>query len=557
VRLLEAISNGLGLRPRPQAAVLASSVPLTDRGFYNWWSGGSSFTGRTVSVDQALKLSTVWACVRMIAGTIATLPLGFYERKPDGSRVPAVNQSLYEILHSQPNADQTAVVFWQCVAASLLLWGNAFVEITRDVRGGVIALNYLMPSRVTYRRMAGGEYRYFYVDNVIGTERVIDETRMMHIPAFTTDGKWGLSPVAYGANVLGSTVETDRTASETFSNSLRSPGVISMDMVFKKDQREEIRKHVREVSESGGVMVLERGAKFEKLSLDPVSAELLATRAWNVEEICRWYGVDPSMVGHGAKDSNWGTGLEQKMLWLIAFTLRQWCVSIEQAIRKNLIPVVERQRYFAEFGLEGLLRGDSTARAGFYASATQNGWMTRDEVRQKENLSPMGGNAAVLTVQSNMLPIDKLGAEQAQAAAQQADQADRMDQADRTRRAEFRDMLTAFATRPQPPINVDARTDVQPTTVNVHVPEQAPPVVTVDARTEVHPAPPAEVNVNVEPTPAPNVHVDGATIHMTAAPAPNVNVEQPQITVNVPKGGGRVVFEEDDKGNLTGAVIDG
>jgi hypothetical protein len=183
--------------------------------------------------------------------------------------------------------------------------------------------------------------------------------------------------------------------------------------------------------------------------------------------------------------------------------------------------------------------------------------MTRDEVRQKENLAPMGGNAAVLTVQSNMLPIDKLGAEQAQAAAQQADQADRMDQADRTRRAEFRDMLTAFATRPQPPINVDARTDVQPTTVNVHVPEQAPPVVTVDARTEVHPAPPAEVNVNVEPTPAPNVHVDGATIHMTAAPAPNVNVEQPQITVNVPKGGGRVVFEEDDKGNLTGAVIDG
>jgi len=182
-----------------------------------------------------------------------------------------------------------------------------------------------------------------------------------------------------------------------------------MDMILAGDQRDQIRKHVKTVSESGGILVLEKGAAFHKLGFDPVSAELLKSREWNVEEICRWYRVDPSMVGHGAKDSNWGTGLEQKMLWFITFTLRNWCVKIEQAVRKSLLTPVERQTYFAEFAIEGLLRGDSAARAQFYSTMTQNGIMSRDECRVKENLKRMGGNAAELTVQSNMMPIDMLG----------------------------------------------------------------------------------------------------------------------------------------------------
>jgi HK97 family phage portal protein len=398
----------LGLSPR--AEVIYGGLTLGDPAPWRAHSAyGSAFTGHSVSVDQALRLSTVWACVRLISETIATLPLGFYQRNADGSRKPATQHNLYDILHNQPNAEQTAVVFWTTTVACLQLWGNAFTEIRR--RGETItSLGFLHPARVTYRRIRGGGYTYYYWDEETSDERIIPEDRMMHIPSpFTLNGKFGLSPIAYGVNVFGTSIETDRTAAETFTNSLRSPGIVTMDQVFSKDQREQVRAHVKRVQQDGGVFVLEKGASFQQLGFDPVSAELLASRAWNVEEICRWYGIDPAMIGHGAKDSNWGTGLEQKMLWLIMFTLRKWIVNIEQSIRKSLLTPTERLRYFAEFNIEGLQRGDSAGRANYYSTMTQNGAMTRDEVRQKENLPPMGGNAAVLTVQSNMLPLDRLG----------------------------------------------------------------------------------------------------------------------------------------------------
>lgn len=400
-----------GIRPVSIKASLQSwlgvPISLQNGAFWSEWAGTGSFTGRRVTVDQALQISTVWACVRLIAETLATLPLGFYRRNKDGSRDSATMHALYEILHNQPNADMTAVVFWEVVVASLLLWGNAYIEIIRS-GSTVIALHFLLPARVKVRRLAGGAYEYRYLDPTTGKDRVISEPDLMHIPAFSTDGVFGLSPIAYGVNVFGTSIETDKASAETFRDAMRSPGLVTMDMLLKKEQREEIRAHVKSVAASGGVMVLEKGTGFQKLGFDPVSAELLASRSFNVEEICRWFGLDPAMVGHGGKDSNWGTGLEQKMLWFLIFALRKWCVRIEQAVRKSLLSPVERLTLFAEFNMEGLLRGDSAQRAAFYASAGQNGWKTRNEIRQLENDPPMAGGD-VLTVQSNLVPLDQLG----------------------------------------------------------------------------------------------------------------------------------------------------
>lgn len=387
---------------------LGVPISLTDSNFWRALQG-TTFTGSKVTVDMALQLATVWACVRLIAETLATLPLGFYLRKANGSRAAATDHSLYNILHNQPNADMTAVVFWEVVVASMLLWGNAYIEVIRS-GNTVVALHFLFPARVVVRRLPDGTLEYRYRDyQFSATARVIPEENLMHILAFSTDGLMGLSPVAYGANVFGSSIETDRASAETFRDALRAPGLVTMDKLLTKPQREEIREHVHTVAQNGGVMVLEKGAGFQKIGFDPVTAELLASRHWNVEEMCRWYRVDPAMIGHGGKDSNWGTGLEQKMIWFLTFTLRQWCVRIEQAVRKSLLTPVERTKYFAEFALEGLLRADSAARAAFYSTMTQNGVMVRDECRVLENLEPMGGNAAVLTVQSNMLPINQLG----------------------------------------------------------------------------------------------------------------------------------------------------
>lgn len=386
---------------------LGVPISLQDHGFWREFAGGNSFTGKSVSVQRALQLATVWACVRLISETLATLPCRFYQSNADGSRAAATSHNLYTILHDQPNADMTAVVFWEVVVASLLLQGNAFIEIVRTGRT-IIALNFLMPAQVIVRRYPSGALEYRYRDTYASASRLIAEADMMHIPAFSTDGLLGLSPVIYGSNVFGTSIETDKASAETFRDAMRSPGIITMDAVLKKEQREDIRAHIKTVADSGGVMVLEKGTGFQKLGFDPVSAELLASRAWNVEEIARWFRVDPAMIGHGGKDSNWGTGLEQKMIWFLTFTLRHWCVRIEQAIRKSLLTPVERAKYFASFSLEGLLRADSASRSAFYSSMVSVGIYTRDECRQLENLAPMGGNAGVLTVQSAMVDIDHM-----------------------------------------------------------------------------------------------------------------------------------------------------
>ena len=370
-------------------------------------SGGSGFAGERVSVNSMLQLGTVWACVRLISETISTLPLGMFRSQENGTREAYNSHNLYPLLHHQPNADMTAMTFWQAFVASMLLWGAAYVEKVMTVRGVVVSFEFLLPGCVS-RVVEGNAMVWKYADPVTGTSRTIPDDRMWATPAFSLDGYTGLSPVAYGAHVFGGVMAAERAAADTFKNGMKSPGLVTIDAVLKPGQRDEIREHVRKVSAEGGVMVFEKGGSFSALAMNPEDAQLLATRDYGVELICSWFLVPPHMIGHTAKSTSWGTGIEQQMLGFLAFALRPWCVRIEQSIRKNLLSAVDRQAMTAEFAIEGLLRGDSAAQAALFASAGQNGWMTRNEIRGLKNLPPMPGGD-VLTVQSNLVPIEKLG----------------------------------------------------------------------------------------------------------------------------------------------------
>ena len=404
------------------AGWLGKTIRLTDGGFWSQWFGASNFTGKSVTVNSVLQLSTAWACIRRIAGTLSTLPVNMLQEQSSGAKTIARDHNLHSLLHSRPNDDMTAAQFWQVFIASLLLWGGAYVEKHFGASGrGLVALEFLLPDLVSWERRADGSILWHYDDPITGRRRDIDAAAMWFTPFFTVDGFTGLSPVRMGANVFGGAIAADEASANTFTNGMKSSGIVMVNAVLSPKQREEIRAHVRTVSEAGGVFVFEKGADYKQLTMNPQDAELLGTRAFNVEEICRWFGVDPSLVGHGGKDSNWGTGLEEKMLWLVTLTLRPIAVLIEQSIRKNLLTPAEQKTFSAEFNLEGLLRGDSKSRAAFYSTMTQNGVMTRDECRIKENLEPQGGNAAVLTVQSNMLPIDKLGVQPAAPTPSQKD----------------------------------------------------------------------------------------------------------------------------------------
>lgn len=399
---------------------LGQTIGLDNHSFWSSWIGGGNWSGQTVNTRTALQLSAAWACVRLISETLSTLPMGLYRSRPDGSKELASSHQLYQLLRTQPNANMSAVDFWQATLASLLLWGNAYAE-KRTSAGVITSIDFLNPERVTRRLLKTGAVEWKYNDPATGQDRIIAEAAMWHTPAFTLDGQVGVSPIRMGANVIGGAIAADKASAHTFTGGMKSSGLVTTGaQVLKPDQREDIRQHVKKVSDAGGVMVLEMGMGFQQLNMNPQDAELLATRGFNVEEVCRWFRVPPFMVGHSEKSTSWGTGIEQQMMGFIAFVLRPWCVRIEQSIRRNLLTPVERLTHSAEWALEGLLRGDSAARSAFYSQMVQNGVMTRDDVRRLENLPLMGGNANVLTVQSNLLPIDLLGANVAGSAAQDA-----------------------------------------------------------------------------------------------------------------------------------------
>jgi HK97 family phage portal protein len=413
-----AIAKPLGLVKASIYKWLGVPVSFKDGAFWVEHYGTSSDSGVHVTVDRALQLSTVWACVRLLAETISTLPCGFFERVDGESRRTANRHNLYQLLHHQPNADMTAAQFWESMAAAMLLWGDAHAE---KISAGntIIALRFLQPDRVARRRLSNGAIETSFLEWGSSKRRVIPEADLFRIPAFSIDGLIGLSAVQYGANVFGSAMAADQAAAKMFANGMRPAGILRVDKVLNPAQREQLRSSLDAFTGSnntGKTFVAEAGMSYDSIALPPEDAQLLETRGFAVEEICRWFRVPPFMVGHSEKSTSWGTGIEQQMIGFLTFSLRPWLTRIEQSIRRCLLTPAERQRYFAEFAIEGLMRADSAGRAAFYASAVQNGWMSRNEVRALENRPPADGGD-VLTIQSNLIAMEKVNETTADASA--------------------------------------------------------------------------------------------------------------------------------------------
>lgn len=398
---------------RVKAAVLnwlGVPVGLTDDAF--WAHLGSDVAGQAVNDRTVMSLSAVWACARLIAETISTLPISIYERTATG-RQSANHHPIYSIVHSRPNADSTAAVYWEAMILAMLMRGNGCAEM-KWIGTRLVALVFLSPQRLSVTRDSKGNpiWRYTEAD---GTQREIADRNIFRIPGFTMDGNWGVSSIVYGAQVFGSALAASSAANNTFQRGLSPTVAFTMQQVLKKEQRAEFRENLKEVSgaiNAGKSPLLEGGMDAKAIGINPKDAQLLESRAFSVEEICRWFRVPPFMVGHSEKSTSWGTGIEQQLIGFLTFTLRPWLTRIEQAINKDLLSPEDQVRYYAEFNVEGLLRTDSAGRAAYLGTMTEKGLMTLDEGRSKENLPPKGGNADVLMVNSAMMPIEKLGSSQ-------------------------------------------------------------------------------------------------------------------------------------------------
>lgn len=376
-----------------------------------------SETGVDVTPKAVMQMDAVWSCVRLISETIATLPLSMYERTSNGKRL-ASQHPLHFVIHDQPNADSSASVFWEALVASMLLRGNGWAE-KLYVGSQLVGLAFLDPNKLVIRRDANGRKIYQY-PRPDGTPRLIPKDRVWNVPGFTLDGETGVSVISYGAKVFGAAMAAERSAARTFRNGMLPTVYYKVANFLRPDQRKMFKAEIQGSVERGESPVLEGGTDVGTVGIKPSDAQLLESRGFSVESICRWFRVPPWMVGHTEKSTSWGTDIEQQMIGFLTFTLGPWLKRIEQAISKDLLTPAERARYYPKFAVEGLLRADSAGRAAFYAAMVNNGILTRDEVRELEDRAPMGGNAAVLTVQSAMTTLDSLGADASAAQINQA-----------------------------------------------------------------------------------------------------------------------------------------
>lgn len=379
-------------------------------GWRSWLNANDSYSGKTVTVDNALSLAAVWACVRIISETIAGLPLGIYAEDQFGNGVLNKNHPLHPVLRHQPNADMTAFEFWQAMIACLLLWGNGYAEKVTNVLGEVVSLTPMMPDRVVPYRETDGSIYFTYLDP-FGQQRRLDESQVLHLKGFTLNGLLGLSPIQYARHSLGSALSTDEAAGRIFANGLRPSAVYSVKEYLKKEQRtrwDEILTEHSGNANRGGFLLLEGGAEFKSIELPPEDAQMLQTREFNVDEVCRWYRVPPWMIGHTTRTTSWGTGLEQQMLGFVSFTLKPYTDAIVAAIRRSLLAPAQRVGIAVKYDFNDLLRADSVGRAALIGVLAQNGVRTRNELRAMDGLGPTEGGD-ILTVQSNLVPLEQLG----------------------------------------------------------------------------------------------------------------------------------------------------
>lgn len=402
---------------------LARNIGLTDTRLVQSMPGGrTSNSGETVTIDSALGLSATWACVNLLAGTIASLPVMIYRTDRNGVRTVAKDHPLYWILHDSPNYDQTAVDFWEFMAASVELHGNAFAEIEKRANGDVYSLTPLRPDVVTTRRLANGDIEYRWTDET-GAVNIATQERVLHIRGFGGGPLGGASTLSVCRNTFGAAQATDKAASTMFANGAMPSGVLSTDKTLTGPQRTEAERLLTEkfagAINAGRPMLLDNGVTWQQLTISPEDAQMLESRKFSGEEICRLFGVPPAMVGYGDKSSNWGTGKEQDVLGFQKFNLRRRLKRIEQALMKQLLSSRDRiDGITIEFNLEGLLRGDSEARAAFYKSGLNDGWLTINEVRAIENMAPIdGGDVARVQMQNVPLAlVDQAAGDQANAA---------------------------------------------------------------------------------------------------------------------------------------------
>jgi HK97 family phage portal protein len=370
-------------------------------------SGEPAWSEVEVSRASAMGVTAVYACVRLIAESVASLPLILYRRLEGGGKERATDHPLYPVLHNAPNREQNAFTFKEQIIGHLLLNGNTYSEISRK-DATVLELWPLDPEDMRVKRVANEKV---YVYRHAGTEKVYPRQNILHVPGMGYDGITGYSPIELERQAIGLAIATEKYGAKFFANDgrpggvIQHPGKLKDDAAYKR-MRDSWEAAHRDWENKHRVAILEEGATFKEISLSPEHAQFLETRKFQVAEIARIFRVPPHMIGDVERSTSWGTGIEQQQIGFVVHTLRPWLVRIEQAVSQQLLMPSEREEYFAEFLVDALLRGDLQSRAAAYRTFREIGIYNANEIREMENKNPVDGGE-VYFIPMNWIPADK------------------------------------------------------------------------------------------------------------------------------------------------------
>ena len=348
-------------------------------------------SGMRVSPDSALRLAAVYACVRVLSESMASLPLVIYQRRADGGKDKVTDHWLYRLLAKRPNRFQNPFEWREMLQGHLALRGNAYNQIITNAKGEVVELMPLHPDRIRLELLPSGEYRYRFTDR-FGTESILPRGEVWHLRGLSSDGLMGMSPIELARENLGMALAAQDYGARFFANDAKpTGGWIEFPGSFKDSEAKKVFRESYQQAQSGAnrgkVLVLENGMKFHEVGVTNKDAQFLELRKFQITDVARLFRVPPHMIGD--LDRATFSNIEQQSLEFVMHTMTPWAERWEASIESELL--LEGDDIEVEFDFANLMRGDAASRASYYQSGIQNGWLTRNEARIAENLNPLEG----------------------------------------------------------------------------------------------------------------------------------------------------------------------
>ena len=361
---------------------------------------GDSVTGGSISQREALQISTVFACLRVLANGMSQVPLVLYKQTGRNNN-RAKSHRLYTLLHDSPNEYQTSYEFRYMLTLHLGLTNNAYVWVNR-AGDRIIELLPLNPGWVSKMQDPNNPWGFIYtVTDPQGMSYSLGANEIVHLKNMPLEWNEGLNALSVARNALGLTKFTETYGSKYFSNGGKPSGIVSIDQSMDKEQRKKLRDTWEEqtsgIRNMNRVAVVSAGLKYTPISSNNDEGQFIETRDFQIAEVCRFFGVQPLMIFHSANTSTYAS-VEQMFIQHVTHTLAPWYANIEQRLTLSLLTPKERELgYNIKFLIHGLMRGAAQDRSEFYNRARLGGWMTINEIREAEGYNPIEGGDNPLT----------------------------------------------------------------------------------------------------------------------------------------------------------------